>query len=177
MRFWNYKSDEFYNLYVQIFDSNFSMEKKKVVLKALFSGEYCIMRITSISKQCYEEYKKNNFKKVTKFKKPNKRFVRHQFVTFNDTLKEVLDKKFQMKDFWKIIDENEKTHLITRGEREREEYSYINIPIEGGYFLNKTIGFEYGKKEQLYLKYISKQRIRWKKMKFESKEIDINFED
>ena len=177
MRFWNYKSDEFYNLYAQIFDSNFSMEKKKVVLKALFSGEYCLMRITSISKQCYEEYKKNNFKKVTKFKKPNKRFVRHQFVTFNDTLKEVLDKKFEMKDFWKIIDENEKTHLITRGEREREEYSYINIPIEGGYFLNKTTGFEYGKKEQLYLKYISKQRIRWKKMKFESKEIDINSED
>ena len=177
MRFWNYKSDEFYNLYAQIFDSNFSIEKKKVVLKALFSGEYCLMRITSISKQCYEEYKKNNFKKVTKFKKPNKRFVRHQFVTFNDTLKEVLDKKFEMKDFWKIIDENEKTHLITRGEREREEYSYINIPIEGGYFLNKTTGFEYGKKEQLYLKYISKQRIRWKKMKFESKEIDINSED
>ena len=173
MRFWNYKSDEFYNLYAQIFDSNFSMEKKKVVLKALFSGEYCLMRITSISKQCYEEYKKNNFKKVIKFKKPNKRFVRHQFVTFNDTLKEVLDRKFEMKDFWKIIDENEKTHLITRGEREQEEYSYINIPIEGGYFLNKTTGFEYGKKEQLYLKYISKQRIRWKKMRFESKEIDI----
>ena len=85
MRFWNYKSDEFYNLYSQIFDSNFSMEKKKVVLKALFSGEYCLMRITSISKQCYEEYKKNNFKKVTKFKRTNKRIIRHQFVSFNET--------------------------------------------------------------------------------------------
>ena len=60
MRFWNYKSDEFYNLYSQIFDSNFSIEKKKVVLKALFHGEYSLMRITSISKQCYEEYKNNN---------------------------------------------------------------------------------------------------------------------
>ena len=39
MRFWNYKSDEFYKLYSQIFDSNFSIEKKKVVLKALFAGE------------------------------------------------------------------------------------------------------------------------------------------
>ena len=170
MRFWNYKSDEFYNLYSQIFDSNFSMEKKKVVLRALFSGEYCLMRITSISKQCYEEYKKNNFKKVTKFKRTNKRFIRHQFVTFNETLKEILDRKFETKDFWKIIDKNEKTHLITKGEKDKEEYSYINIPIEGGYFLNKTVGFEYGKKEQLYLKYISKQRIRWKKMKFETRE-------
>ena len=177
MRFWNYKSEEFYNLYSQIYDSNFSLEKKKVVLKALFSGEYSLMRITSISKKCYEEYKKNNFKKVTKFKRANRKFVRHQFISFNETLKEILNRKFEIKDFWKIIDENEKTHLITRGEREREEYSYINIPIEGGYFLNKTTGFEYGKKEQLYLKYISKQRIRWKKMKFESKEIDINSED
>ena len=177
MRFWNYKSEEFYNLYLQIFDSNFSIEKKKVVLKALFSGEYCLMRITSISKQCYEEYKKNNFKKVTKFKRANKRFIRHQSVTFNETLKEILDRKFEIKDFWKIIDENEKTHLITKGEREKEEYSYINIPIEGGYFLNKTVGFEYGKKEQLYLKYISKQRIRWKKKKFESKEMNTILND
>ncbi len=172
MRFWNYKSEEFYNLYSQIFDSKFVIEKKKIVLKALFSGEYSLMRITSISKQCYEEYKKNNFKKVTKLKNANKKFIRHQFVTFNETLKEILDRKFEIKDFWKIIDQNEKTHLITKGERDKEEYSYINIPIEGGYFLNKTVGFEYGKKEELYLKYISKRRIRWKKMKFESKDMD-----
>ena len=172
MRFWNYKSEEFYNLYLQIFDSNFSIEKKKVVLKALFSGEYCLMRITSISKQCYEEYKKNNFKKITKFKRANKKFIRYQFVTFNETLKEILDRKFEIKDFWKTIDENEKTHLITKGERDKEEYLYINIPIEGGYFLNKTVGFEYGKKEELYLKYVSKQRIRWKKMKFKDKDMN-----
>ena len=171
MRFWNYKSKEFYNLYSQIFDSNFSIEKKKVILKALFSGEYNLMRITSISKHCYEEYKKNDFKKVTKFKRTNKKFVRYQFVTLNETLKEILDRKFEIKDFWKTIDENQKTHLITKGERDKEEYLYINIPIEGGYFLNKTVGFEYGKKEELYLKYVSKQRIRWKKMKFESKEM------
>ena len=173
MRFWNYKSDEFYNLYSQIFDSNFSIEKKKVILRALFSGEYCLMRITSISKQCYEEYKKNNFKKITKFKRVNKRFVRHQFVTFSETLEEILVRKFKINELWKIIDENEKTHLITKGEKDKEEYSFINIPIEGGYFLNKTVGFEYGKKEQLYLKYISKQRIRWKKMKFETKKNKI----
>ena len=54
-------------------------------------------------------------------------------------------------------------------EKDKEEYFYINIPIEGGYFLNKTSGYEYGKKEELYLKYISGQRIRWKKMKLETK--------
>ena len=48
---------------------------------------------------------------------------------------------------------------------------------KGGYFLNKTSGFEYGKKEELYLKYISKQRIRWKKMKLETKDPIIEIED
>ena len=45
------------------------------------------------------------------------------------------------------------------------------------HFLNKTIGFEYGKKEELYLKYISQQRIRWKKMKFESKKVNSTSQD
>jgi hypothetical protein len=177
MRFWNYKSEEFYDIYLKIFNSNFPMEKKKVILKSLFSGEYCLFRITSISKLCFEECKKNNFKKVTKFKRVNKRFVRHQFITLNETLTEILKTKIPIKNFWKIIDENEKTHLITRYERDKEEYSYINIPIEGGYFLNKTVGFEFSKKEELYLKYLSKQKIRWKKMILESKKKDREAED
>ena len=177
MRFWNYKSEEFYDIYLKIYDSNFPMEKKKVILRSLFSGEYCLMRITSISRLCFEEYKKNNFKKVTKFKRVNKRFVRYQFTSFSETLTEILKKKVPIKDFWKKIDQNEKTHLITRGERDKEEYLYINIPIEGGYFLNKTIGFEYGKKEELYLKYISQNRIRWKKMKFEAKKKEFETEE
>ena len=177
MRFWNYKSEQFYDIYTKVYDSNFPIEKKKIILKSLFSGEYCLMRITSISKLCYEQYKKNNFKKVTKFKRVNKKFIRHQFVNFTETLSEILRSKLSIKDFWKTIDENEKTHLITRFERDKEEYSYINIPIEGGYFLNKTVGFEYGKKEELYLKYISQYRIRWKKMKLESKKKEIETED
>ena len=48
MRFWNYKSEQFYDLYVKIYDSNFPLEKKKVILKALFSGEYCLLRITEL---------------------------------------------------------------------------------------------------------------------------------
>ena len=169
MRFWNYKSDEFYKIYTTIFDSNFPAEKKKIILKSLFTGEYSVMRITSISKQCYEELKNNNFKKVTKFKRVNRRFVRHQFVSFSETLDCIIENKIPIKEFWNIIDENAKAHLITRAEKDKEEYFYINIPIEGGYFLNKTSGYEYGKKEELYLKYISGNRIRWKKMKFEAK--------
>ena len=68
MRFWNYKSEEFYKIYTTIFDSSFPPEKKKVILKSLFTGEYCLMRITSISKQCYEEYKKIILKRLLNLK-------------------------------------------------------------------------------------------------------------
>ena len=104
-------------------------------------------------------------------------FWTHKDTKSGDFLREILSEEFEINDFWKIIDENEKTHLITRGEKDKEEYSYINIPIEGGYFLNKTVGFEYGKKEELYLKYLSQQRIRWKKMKFGSKEVNSTSQD
>ena len=104
MRFWNYKSEQFYDIYTKVYDSNFPIEKKKIILKSLFSGEYCLMRITSISKLCYEQYKKNNFKKVTKFKRVNKKFIRHQFVNFTETLSEILRSKLPINDFWKIID-------------------------------------------------------------------------
>ena len=50
-------------------------------------------------------------------------------------------------------------------EKDKGEFFYLNIPIEGGYFLNQTVSFEFGKKEELFLKYMSKQKIKWKKIK------------
>ena len=165
MRFWNYKSKVFYNFYINIFESDFTIEKKKIILKAFFIGEHFLSNVISISKLCFEEFKKNNFKKVTKPKRINKRIIRHQFTNLNDTIKILLEEKMLIKDFWKIIYQNEKTHLITKFEKDKKEYLFIDIPEEGGYFLNKTVGYEYGKKEELFLKYVSCQKINWKKIK------------
>ena len=165
MRFWNYKSKEFYNFYISIFDSDFTIEKKKIILRALLTGEHFLSKIVCISKVCFEEYKKNNFKKVTKPKRINKKIIRHQFTNFNDNINIFIEKKLLINEFWKKIYQNEKTHLITKFEREKKEYLYLDIPEEGGYFLNKTVGYEYGRKEELFLKYVSSQKIKWKKIK------------
>ena len=165
MRFWNYKSQDFYIFYERIFDSDFPIEKKKIILRSLFTGEYFLSNIICISKVCFEEYKKNNFKKILKPKKVNKRIIRHQFTNFNDTINLLLEEKLLIKNFWKKIYQSEKTHLITKSEKDKKEYLYIDIPEEGGYFLNKTVGYEYGKKEELFLKYINSQKIKWKKIK------------
>ena len=164
MRFWNYKSNSIYEIYSILFDSDFSMEKKKIILKSLFAGEHFSWKIIGISKLCFDEYKKNNFKKIVKVKKANKKFIRHSLVNFSDVLDELSKNKLSNKDFWKKIDQNEKTHLITKGERDSKDYIYTEIPEEGGYFLNKTVAYEYGKKEELFLKNINKQKIKWEKI-------------
>ena len=69
MLFWNYKSNYLYEIYLNLFDSDFATEKKIIILKSLFVGEHFSWKINAISKLCFEEYKKNNFKKITKFKK------------------------------------------------------------------------------------------------------------
>ena len=106
MRFWNYKSNQLYDMYSKLIDSDFSIEKKKIVLKSLFVGEHFSWKIIGISKLCFEEYKKNNFKKVTKFKRVNKKFVRHQFTTFSQRAEKLCTKKVLANDFWEIMNES-----------------------------------------------------------------------
>ena len=170
MLFWNYKSNYLYEIYLNLFDSDFATEKKKIILKSLFVGEHFSWKIIAISKLCFKEYKKNNFKKVTKFKKINKKILRHK-INISQTAKILFSKKFSAKDFWEIIIENEKTHLITKEERDSKEYFYIDIPIEGGYFLNQNSSFEYSTKEEYFLKILDKEKIKWKQQSLILKDI------
>ena len=170
MLFWNYKSNYLYEIYLNLFDSDFATEKKKIILKSLFVGEHFSWKIIAISKLCFKEYKKNNFKKVTKFKKINKKILRHK-INISQTAEILFSKKFPAKDFWEIIIENEKTHLITKEERDSKEYFYIDIPIEGGYFLNQNSSFEYSTKEEYFLKILDKEKIKWKQQSLILKDI------
>jgi len=170
MLFWNYKSNYLYEIYLNLFDSDFATEKKKIILKSLFVGEHFSWKIIAISKLCFKEYKKNNFKKVTKFKKINKKILRNK-INISQTAKILFSKKFPAKDFWEIIIENEKTHLITKEERDSKEYFYIDIPIEGGYFLNQNSSFEYSTKEEYFLKILDNEKIKWKQQSLILKDI------
>jgi hypothetical protein len=58
MLFWNYKSNYLYEIYSNLIDSDFAIEKKKIILKSLFFGEHFSWKIIGISKLCFKEYKK-----------------------------------------------------------------------------------------------------------------------
>ncbi len=68
MRFYNHKSSAIFEIYLQLYDSELSFEKKKLIFKSLLVGESWSWKITGISKLCLESFKKNKFEKSRKLK-------------------------------------------------------------------------------------------------------------
>ena len=166
MRFYNHKSASLYQIYLKVFEGDLDLEKKKLILKSLLAGESWSWKVTAISKLCLESFKKNKFEKSRKLKKSRKtvtNVVRHPFKSFSETASEILKLKLTEKEWWEKIYTNEKTHLVTKEELKEEYYLYINIPEDGGYFLNGTTGYLFGEKEKLFLKHINKRKVLWKR--------------
>ena len=166
MRFYNHKSSTLYEIYVKIYDSELEFEKKKLILKSLLSGESWSWKITAISKECLNIFKKNKFEKTRKLKKSKKtvtNIIRRPYKSFNETAAETLNSRLSEQDWWEKIYNNEKSHLISKQELKEDYYLYINIPEDGGYFLNGTAGYLFGEKERLYLRHLSKKKILWKR--------------
>ena len=164
MRFYNHKSSTIYDIYVKIYEGEIELEKKKIILKSLFAGESWSWKVTAISKQCYESFKKNKFEKTRKLKRSRKsvsNIIRHPNVSFNNTANELFKTRLNESEWWEKIFRHEKTHLITKEELKNDYYLYTNIPEDGGYFLNGTSGYLFGEKEKLFLKHLSKKKIIW----------------
>tara|TARA_B100000161_G_scaffold31549_1_gene18783 strand:+ start:245 stop:433 length:189 start_codon:yes stop_codon:yes gene_type:complete len=58
--------------------------------------------------------KKIILKKLLYLRVQTKSLLDIKLLHFNETFKEILDRKLEIKDLRKIIDENEKTDLITK---------------------------------------------------------------
>ena len=67
MRFYNHKSSAIFDIYLKLYESELSFEKKKLIFKSLLVGESWSWKITGISKLCLESFKKNKFEKSRKF--------------------------------------------------------------------------------------------------------------
>ena len=64
MRFYNHKSSAIFDIYLKLYDSELSFEKKKLVFKSLLVGESWSWKVTGISKSCLESLKKINLKNL-----------------------------------------------------------------------------------------------------------------
>ena len=91
MRFYNHKSSAIFDIYLKLYDSELSFEKKKLVFKSLLVGESWSWKVTGISKSCLESFKKNKFEKSRKLKTKRrtvKNIVRHQLTNIDDIQEE-----------------------------------------------------------------------------------------
>jgi hypothetical protein len=152
----------FYNIYKQLYNSNeLEYKKKKIILRALFVGEKWSWKVIGISKKTFNIYKDNNFKKV------KKKFERHHFVPFAETAKEMFQGPLLTTNlWWKLINKNEKTHLISIDEHKKGNiYEYFEIPTKHKLFANTDVGWDYTLKEELFLKKIIIGDITWKTKK------------
>ena len=166
MRFYNHKSSAIFDIYLKLYDSELSFEKKKLIFKSLLVGESWSWKVTGISKLCLESFKKNKFEKSRKLKTKRqtvKNVIRHQLTNVDNTIKDIFITKRTKEEWWDKILTEEKTHLVTKGELKEEYYLFTDIPEDGGYFINGTTGYLYSDKEKLLLKHINKTKILWKR--------------
>lgn len=166
MRFYNHNSSVIFDIYLKLYDSELSFEKKKLIFKSLISGESWSWKVTGISKLCLEKFKKNKFEKSRKLKRKRqtiKNVVRHQLINADEKIKDIFLTKRTKEEWWEKMLTDEKTHLITKEELKEEYYLFTDIPVDGGYFLNGTSGYLYSDKEKLLLKHLNKTKILWKR--------------
>ena len=166
MRFYNHNSSVIFDIYLKLYDSELSFEKKKLIFKSLISGESWSWKVTGISKLGLEKFKKNKFEKSRKLKRKRqtiKNVVRHQLINADEKIKDIFLTKRTKEEWWEKMLTDEKTHLITKEELKEEYYLFTDIPVDGGYFLNGTSGYLYSDKEKLLLKHLNKTKILWKR--------------
>ena len=166
MRFYNHKSSVIFDIYLKLFDSELTFEKKKLIFKSLLVGESWSWKVIGISKLCLESFKKNKFEKSRKLKRKRqivKNVMRHQLTNVNDRIKDIFVTKRTKEEWWEKILTEESTHLVTKDELKAEYYLFTSIPEDGGYFINDTSGYLYSDKEKLLLKHLSKSKILWQR--------------
>lgn len=145
----NKKNYDLFKIFQLIKQTSLDEKKKKIIIRNLFVGEKWSWVVCGISKKSFEILKKN------KFEKPRYTLQRHHFKTFNTTVAKLLSKDLNFEKWSQIIEEGEKTHILTNDEhRMKEDYKFYEIPLEKGLFKNLSVGFSYKNEEKDFLKTI-----------------------
>lgn len=89
---------------------------------------------------------------------------RHHFKTFNTTVEKLLSKDLNFEKWSKIIEEGEKTHILTRKEHSmKQDYKFYEIPLNKGLFKNLPRNFSFKNEEKDFLRKIRKSDFKVQK--------------
>jgi hypothetical protein len=125
---------ELYKLYEIIFDSHFSLTKKRSLVTAVLSYETWSWRVVGITEEAIKVIARNNFKK------PSKALARDHSPPRVETYNKVFEAKMNFDDWWQWIWENDKTTLMTNKEHQAiktQPTSYVyKINPSDNYFID-----------------------------------------
>lgn len=110
------KKEELYKLYELIFDSTFTLSKKRSVITAVLGYETWSWRVVGITEEAVKAIARNNFNK------PSRMLARDHKRTRVETYNRVFSEKMAFNEWWDWIWENDQTILMTN-----EEHRLIHL--------------------------------------------------
>ncbi len=131
-----------YSLYVHVRKSDLPKEKQYNLIRTLMAGEEWSWRVVGISVEALEWFKENDFKRT-------KGIHRHHVVPFRETGRQMLQNIMTAAEWCALAYDNEKVHLVTKEENNKEQFSEIFcIDHKLGFFKNKQISYTYRIREE-----------------------------
>ncbi len=110
------KKEELYKFYELIFDSTFTLPKKRSVITAVLGYETWSWRVVGITEEAVKAIARNNFNK------PSRVLARDHTLSRKETYSRIFNEKMGFNEWWDWIWENDKTILMTN-----EEHKVIHI--------------------------------------------------
>lgn len=104
------KKAELYKIYELLFDSSFTLPKKRSVITAVLGYETWSWRVVGITEEAIKAIARE------KFNKPSRELARDHMRTRVETYSRIFNEKMGFNEWWDWIWENDKTILMTNEE-------------------------------------------------------------
>lgn len=126
-----------YKFYEFIFDSHFTLSKKRSVITHVLGYETWSWRVVGISEEAIKAIARNNFNRPIKMLARDHKLAR--VITYN----KIFNEKMAFEDWWDWIWENDKTILVTNEEHRSIKTTPISkiyeIDPAGSYFVDAEV--------------------------------------
>ncbi len=109
----------YYAIYELVFDSHFSLSKKRSVMTAVLGYEAWSWRVVGITEDAIRAIAKNNFNK------PSRVLARDHRLPRVTTYNKLFEAKLPFAEWWDWIWDNDKTTLMTNEEHHSQKISKI----------------------------------------------------
>ena len=142
-----------YSFYILIYESNFSLAKKRSVMTAALGYEKWGWRVVGITKEAVFKIAENNFKLPKGLQRDHR--LRSRKKTYDEIFK---GEKLSFEKWWENVWKYDQTILMTAEEhsqkRQLTENDLIKIDYSLGHFRSAVVGMDFSKRDRQFVRNI-----------------------